>query len=235
MGQKRLIADFRTAAALLASVFTVILSGNQGANSAPTGQVHRAAAPTRPTAPLSHNPRIITWGDSIANGMGINWRGLNVTFHQVTNLGRDSAGLLNPAVPVQPLDISGIPRGSVVLVNIGTNDVGYLVGKPQRSIDQYAARVVSLARQVKNSGSTAIIISMQAPAKAYGEISGRNFAPWVNTMNRINVTLEKEAGKHGITFSGNNVTQRAGDGLHYTSDGYRNIVRNALSDAGLTR
>ena len=240
MERNRLIDEFKASAALLAGVLTMVFSGNQDAQATMTGQIQQASAsaapaPRRAAAPLNHNPRIITWGDSIANGMGTNWHGLNGAFNQVTNLGRDSAGLLNPAIPVRPLDVAAIPRGSVVLMNIGTNDVGYLEGKSQKSIDQYAQRVIALARQVENSGSTAIIIGMQAPVKAYGQISGGNFAPWIAVMDRVNAALEKEAGKQGITFSDNNVRDRASDGLHYTSDGYRNIVRNALSDAGLTR
>jgi len=237
MERKSLTSEFKAAAALLAGGFVMLFSGNQGPSTVLAGQIQQApaTAPRLPAAQPGQTPRIVTWGDSIANGMGMNWRGLNGAFNQVTNLGRDSAGLLNPAIPVKPLDISKIPAGSVVLMNIGTNDVGYLENKSQKQIDRYAQRVVALARQVEDSGSTAIIIGMQAPVKAYGQISGHNFAPWVDTMNRVNTALEAEAGKQGITFSDNKVAERASDGLHYTSDGYRNIVKNALHDAGLTR
>lgn len=214
--------EFKAMAILMAGAFVMLFSGGPGLMADPIRQPPAATQPAQ-------TPHLVIWGDSIANGMGLSWRGLNGAFDQVTNLGRNSAGLLNPAIPAKPLDVSKIPPGSVVLMNIGTNDVDYLEGEPQEQIDRYAQYVVTLARQVKESGSIAIIIGMQAP------VSDMNLAPWIDTMNRMNAALESQAEKQGITFSDNTVAERASDGLHYTSDGYRNIVSNALKDAGLIR
>lgn len=179
---------------------------------------------------------IVTWGDSIGNGIG---NSLSGSFNRVVNLGRDGSGLTIANKP-QPLD--NIPRGAVVLMSIGTNDVGTFMTAPDATIDSYAHRVMVLARQVRAQGATPIIIGMQAPTGAYTGNPKLWNTPgfldaWTATMTRLNTAIERAAGQNGVAYSTvqGRVNERDPDHLHYTQRGSRHIAQNALRDAGIRR
>jgi lysophospholipase L1-like esterase len=187
-----------------------------------TGTHRRASGADRPN-------EIITWGDSIARGMGIGLNGVNGL--NVTNMGIDSAGLLGGVrtVSTQRL-LSQVDQGDAVIINIGTNDVGYLIGRGQGAMRAYAERVVEIARQVEARGGEAVIVGMQAPTGDYGAIRGSfRSQQWVPAMNALNQELERAAARAGIDFMDNESRARAGDGLHYTTTGSRNVGLQALN------
>ena len=177
---------------------------------------------------------VVTWGDSIGNAIG---RSVSHDFARVTNLGKDGSGLLI-ANHSNPLD--SVPAGAVVLMSIGTNDVGPLMGSGSRAINNYAEMVVTAAQNVQLQGATPVIIGMQAPTGPYtGNLklwSRPGFLEsWVETMHKVNAAIELAAKKHHIVYSKveGRVAERNADHLHYTEQGSRHIAENAFRDAGL--
>ena len=127
-------------------------------------------------------------------------------------------------------------------MSIGTNDVGTFMTAPQATIDDYARRVMVLARQVRNQGATPIIIGMQAPTGPYTGNPKLWNTPgfvesWTETMHRVNTAIERAARQTGIAYSTvqGRVAERDPDHLHYTQRGSRHIAQNALRDAGIRR
>lgn len=235
MSKNALTASFSRVAAKVLMGVTLILatSGDTYAQEQPR---RNAPDTTRHAAPATDTLTVVTWGDSIGNGIG---NSLSGSFNRVVNLGRDGAGLTIPNKP-QPLD--NIPRGAVVLMSIGTNDVGTFMTAPQATIDDYARRVMVLARQVRNQGATPVIIGMQAPTGPYTGNPKLWNTPgfveaWTATMTRVNTAIERAARQTGIAYSTvqGRVPERDPDHLHYTQRGSRHIAQNALRDAGIRR
>lgn len=194
--------------------------------------IKNAVADTADTAP-ARRP-VVTWGDSIGNGIG---QAITGRYPSVTNLGKDGSGLL---IANRPQSLDTLPQGAVVLMSIGTNDVGALMGQPRTVIDNYAGRVVGLAQDLQSRGMTPIIIGMQAPTGPYtgnmpvwgkpGYLQG-----WITTMEQVNTAIQSAAQHVGVHYSvvAGRVPERSSDNLHYTKDGSRRIAVQALQDAGL--
>ncbi len=236
MSKNVLSSSFTRAAAKVLLGVTLVLA--TGGDSYAQEQPRRAPADTatQRTAPSSDTLTVVTWGDSIGNGIG---NSLSGSFNHVVNIGRDGSGLTIPTVP-QPL--SHIPRGAVVLMSIGTNDVPSFFGASQQRIDGYARDVISLARGVRDQGGTPIVIGMQAPTGLYtGNLKMWDkpgfLENWIATMHRVNTAIEREAKKTGVAYSvvQGRVAERDPDHLHYTQRGSRHIAQNALRDAGIRR
>lgn len=183
---------------------------------------------------------IITWGDSVANFLGINLKGV---FNDVVNRGTNGAGLDNV---VPPQELGDIPEGAVVLISMGGNDVEGMIGKPQSVIDDHAARVVAIAEEARILGGTPIIIGHGVPPAPYtGPVPGGVshwaepgfYEAWVETMHKMNAAIKRDAEAVGITWSEVESRipreERAKDNLHYTVRGSRHIAANALKDAGI--
>lgn len=235
MSKNALASAFsRAAAKILLGVTLVLATG---------GDTYAQDQPRR-TAPADTTRRtadtdtltVVTWGDSIGNGIG---NSLSGSFNRVVNLGRDGSGLTIANKP-QPLD--NLPRGAVVLMSIGTNDVGSFMTAPDATIDSYAHRVMMLARQVRNQGATPVIIGMQAPTGPYTGNPKLWNTPgfveaWTATMHRVNASIERAAQQNGVAYSTvqGRVNERDPDHLHYTTRGSRHIAQNALRDAGIRR
>lgn len=185
-------------------------------------------------------PAIVTWGDSVANFIGVN---LKRVFNHVSNLGVNGSGLDNG---YPPLPVGAIAPGTVVLMSMGGNDVEGMIGQPQEYIDDYAKRVVAIAKSVRDQGATPILIGHGVPPAPYtGPVANgvsRWQEPgfldaWVGAMHKMNEAISREAAKENITWS--RVEGRvprsevAKDNLHYTVRGSRRIAANALKDAGI--
>jgi len=195
-------------------------------------------APEAPPAPPPlFDGTVVTWGDSIGNGLGLNIaRGNNIP---VVNRGKDGSGLLQ--VENKPNPLGKVPRGAVVLMSIGTNDVGALLESSPQGIEAYAARVMTLAAGVKAQGATPIVIGMQAPLGPYtGNPKLWNkpgfVETWDRTMVQVNAAMAAAAQKAHVFYSTvqGRVNERAEDNLHYTPEGSIHIANNALRDAGVT-
>ena len=203
--------------------------------------VSSGAGPDRYTACGVEGREIIVWGDSIANGVGhalkkeVMGTCASGAFNRVINLGVDSAGLevKNPAYRLVPENIiaAAARTNSVVVINIGTNDIGYMLGN-RRRMEKYADHIVDIAKNIDAKGADPVIIGMQQPLKDYGTIRGNVRAEWVDSMTFVNKKLEEHARDDGIVFVPNTNANRADDGLHYTRDGYRDIGRHAIQAAG---
>lgn len=202
-----------------------------------------AAAPAAPREiSILCNPdttQVVVWGDSIANGIG---QALPSAIHsemnrhcetphriKTVNLGVDSAGLHAsvPTVSTATLLANATP-GSIVIINVGTNDVGYMDNNP-RKIHNYAATILSLAENIRDRRATPVIVGMQAPVSDYGLIKGEYRHQWIETMTLLNTALKDSAEKSGIDFIANNVPDRHDDGLHYTPEGSKNIISLAVT------
>lgn len=225
------------------SAATAVLAVGLGV-SAPEEALAQASVEHTDTPPDLNTARgldsiaVVTWGDSIGNGVGLNLRNV---FKNAVNLGRDGAGLTNA---ITPLPINDIPKGAAVIMSMGTNDVEGLMHAPQQRIDAYADRVIRIAQSVRAAGGVPIVLGMQAPLEPYtGSVPGglsRWNAPgflenWTATMHRVNAAIEKAAKAQRIAFSPvqDRVPERAKDFLHYTVRGSRHIAANALKDAGI--
>lgn len=177
---------------------------------------------------------VVAWGDSIGNFVGIN---LKRIFTDVVNLGRNGAGLKN-ALPPAPLD--NIPQGAAVIMSIGTNDVAPLMQQPENAVNAYADEVISIAKKIRDKGTTPVLLGLQAPTGPFTLGPSYWHEPgfvekWSAEMDKVNEALKRAAGKAGIAFSpvAGRVPERTKDNLHYTAHGSRRIARNALKDAGL--
>ncbi|HYD18545.1 MAG TPA: SGNH/GDSL hydrolase family protein [Patescibacteria group bacterium] len=183
---------------------------------------------------------VVTWGDSIANFIGINLRHV---FNNVINIGRNGAGLDNviPALPIKD-----IPKSAAVIMSMGGNDIEGLIGQPQEKLEDYAQRVIQLALQVRADGAEPVILGHAAPPAPYtGPVPGgvsrwhepSFFEKWIATMHRLNAAVENAAKDADIPWSPVEgripLNERAQDNLHYTTRGSRRIAQNALADAGI--
>ena len=98
MSKNALTASFSRAAAKVLLGVTLILatSGDTYAQEQPR---RNAPDTTRHAAPSTDTLTVVTWGDSIGNGIG---NSLSGSFNRVVNLGRDGAGLTIPNKPQPP-------------------------------------------------------------------------------------------------------------------------------------
>ncbi len=193
-------------------------------------EAQQADAAVQPT----HRRTVVTWGDSIGNAIG---RNIAHEFARVNNRGKDGSGLL---IANRSNALDSIPAGAIVLMSIGTNDVGALMGSGSKAIDRYADMVVSAAQDVQRQGATPIIIGMQAPTGPYTgnlKLWGRPgfVESWTETMHKVNSAIELAAKKSHVVYSKveGRVSERADDHLHYTDPGSHRIAENAFRDAGL--
>jgi len=204
-----------------------------------TSQFDSSSAPDFERLRGLESPVVVTWGDSTAYFIGLNLRRV---FNTVVNRATSGAGLDN-VIPVQSLD--GLPAGAAVLMSIGGNDVEGLIGKPQSDINDYAARVIALAQKVRRQGAVPILIGHGTPPGPYtGPVPGGVshwhepgfYENWVETMNKMNDAISREAKVNGITWSQVDgrvpAADHADDNLHYNVKGSRKIAANALKDAG---
>lgn len=235
MSKNALTSSFSRAAAKVLLGVTLLLA--TGSDTYAQEQPRRSApADTTRRATNTDTLTVVTWGDSIGNGIG---NSLTGSFNRVVNLGRDGSGL---TIDNKPRPLDNLPRGAVVLMSIGTNDVGTFMTAPEATIDSYARRVMVLARQARDQGATPVIIGMQAPTGAYTGNPKLWNTPgfveaWTATMTRVNAAIERAARQTGIAYSTvqGRVNERDPDHLHYTSRGSRHIAQNALRDAGIRR
>lgn len=100
--------------------------------------------------------RVVTWGDSIADGMGM---------HADLNLGVTSAGYLNDANRTglqSELDtsISQIRDGDLVVVNVGTNDDGFMTSQAQ--IDEFVSDMDTRLDAIIRKGGQPVIVGTDA-------------------------------------------------------------------------
>ena len=227
---------FTKAAAYSVIGISLALTAEATENVAPPAPLvqHQPAAPELP--PL-YDGTVVTWGDSIGNGLGLNIAKGNAV--PVINHGKDGSGLLQ--VTNKPNPLGKVPRGAVVLMSIGTNDVGALLQSSPEGIKSYAARVVTLAEGVKAQGATPILIGMQAPLGPYTGNPHLWNKPgfvetWDRTMVQVNAAISDAAQKAHVFYSTvqGRVQERAADNLHYTPEGSIHIANNALRDAGVT-
>ncbi len=186
------------------------------------------------------NVTVVTWGDSIANFIGIN---LKNVFNRVVNLGRNGAGLDN-VIPALPLE--NVPQGAAVIMSMSGNDIEGMIGQPQQTIDNYASRIIAMAKKVQDDGATPVILGHAAPPAPYtGPVPGGVshwadegfFEKWIATMHRVNDAVSKSAAAQNIAWSPVEgrvpADERSQDNLHYTTRGSRRIAQNALNDAGI--
>jgi lysophospholipase L1-like esterase len=181
---------------------------------------------------------IVTYGDSLALGDG---NALSRQFQNVTNMGIGGAGLLNTKTPLASLDGVDL-HNKTVLVSVGTNDVGFLTGKPQASMDKYEAKFSDMIGKIKADGGTPVIIGAREIEKplSYKGRDGQThtqtpeaMAQWNAKLGEVNQAMQKAAAAQGVAFTmpEGGVGQRAGDGVHYTNKGYTEIADNALKHA----
>jgi len=183
---------------------------------------------------------VVTWGDSIANFIGLN---LKNVFNNVVNMGRNGAGLDN-VIPALPLE--NVPLGAAVIMSMSGNDIELMIGKPQSVIDNYAARLVEMAVKVRDDGATPVILGHASLTAPYtGPVPGgvshwaeEGFMEkWIATMHRVNDAVSKTAAAQNIAWSPVEgripADERSQDNLHYTTRGSRRIAQNALTDAGI--
>lgn len=176
---------------------------------------------------------IVTYGDSLARGMGINLRD---DFTNVVNLGRDGAGYMSG---IRPLPASRIPGNSVVLISLGTNDIGTMIKDSTYDVRYYAISLTNLARRLKAQRCTPVIVGMQAPDKPYAFADGTPWPPsyfraWKEKMASLNRALENECRRRNILYvPADDIGPRAGDGLHYEDQGYDQLAFRALKAAGV--
>lgn len=180
----------------------------------------------------------IVWGDSIANGIGqVLHETLEAemaenceTIHDIKtiNFGVDSSGYhaAEKAVPTQTL-LAAVKPGSIIFINVGTNDVDYVMNFPHR-LNNYVSEITSLAQQIRERGGNPVIIGMQAPFHDYGLIRGDYRTRWTEKMHVINLALETESKNNGTAFISNHIAERR-DGLHYTKEGSAKIISQALA------
>lgn len=188
-------------------------------------------SPSKPKSTM-----IVTWGDSIGNAVG---QSISSKYPGLINKGKDGSGLTiaNLAEP-----LNNVPAGAVVLMSIGTNDVGTFIGASDKAIAKYASKVMAVCDHVIEQGAKPILIGMQAPTGPYtGSPKIWNqpgyLVRWIKTMHRINAAIAKAAKGKGIAYSKvqGRVSERKSDHLHYTTLGSRKIANNALRDAGIKR
>ncbi|MDE1151608.1 MAG: SGNH/GDSL hydrolase family protein [Micavibrio sp.] len=194
----------------------------------------KAQTATPATEQRADTTTVVTWGDSIGNAIG---RSLSGEFAHLINRGKDGSGLL---IPNRSNSLDNVPRGAVVLMSIGTNDVGALLGAGPRTLARYAEQVMQQAEHVREQGAKPIIIGMQAPTAPYTgnpEIWNKPgfINAWIATMNGVNTAIAAAAKKHNVAYStvSGRVTERADDHLHYTAQGSHHIAENAFRDAGI--
>ncbi len=182
------------------------------------------------------NTHIVTWGDSIGNGIG---QSISPKYPGLINKGKDGSGLViaNRADP-----LNNVPKGAIVLMSIGTNDVDSFIGASDKAIANYASKVMAVCDHVIEQGAKPILIGMQAPTGPYtGSPKIWNkpgyLARWINTMHRVNAAIEAAAKVKGVTYSKveGRVSERKTDHLHYTDIGSQKIANNALRDAGIKK
>ena len=199
-----------------------------------------AATPDLTVARGLDSVTVVTWGDSIANFIGLN---LKNVFNNVVNMGRNGAGLDN-VIPALPLE--NVPAGAAVIMSMSGNDIELMIGKPQSVIDSYAARLVQMAVKVRDDGATPVILghaSLTAPytGPVPGDVSHwaeEGFMEkWIATMHRVNDAVSKTTAAQNIAWSPVEgripADERSQDNLHYTTRGSRRIAQNALTDAGI--
>jgi len=196
--------------------------------------VDAKAQTAHPTEQRADTTTVVTWGDSIGNAIG---RSLSGEFHRVINRGKDGSGLINAN---RSNNLDNLPRGAVVLMSVGTNDVGALMGSGPRTLARYAEQVMQQAEHVREQGATPIIIGMQAPTGPYtGNLEVWNkpgfINAWIETMNGVNKAMQAAALRHNVAYSvvSGRVSERADDHLHYTDKGSHHIADNAFKDAGI--
>ena len=199
-----------------------------------------AATPDLTVARGLDSVTVVTWGDSIANFIGLN---LKNVFNNVVNMGRNGAGLDN-VIPALPLE--NVPTGAAVIMSMSGNDIELMIGKPQSVIDNYAARLVEMAVKVRENGATPVILGHASLTAPYtGPVPGgvshwaeEGFMEkWIATMHRVNDAVSKTTAAQNIAWSPVEgripADERSQDNLHYTTRGSRRIAQNALTDAGI--
>ena len=199
-----------------------------------------AATPDLTVARGLDSVTVVTWGDSIANFIGLN---LKNVFNNVVNMGRNGAGLDN-VIPALPLE--NVPTGAAVIMSMSGNDIELMISKPQSVIDNYAARLVEMAVKVRENGATPVILGHASLTAPYtGPVPGgvshwaeEGFMEkWIATMHRVNDAVSKTAAAQNIAWSPVEgripADERSQDNLHYTTRGSRRIAQNALTDAGI--
>ncbi|MDF3024451.1 MAG: hypothetical protein K0R10_1812 [Alphaproteobacteria bacterium] len=199
-----------------------------------------AATPDLTVARGLDSVTVVTWGDSIANFIGLN---LKNVFNNVVNMSRNGAGLDN-VIPALPLE--NVPAGAAVIMSMSGNDIELMIGKTQSVIDNYAARLVEMAVKVRNDGATPVILGHASLTAPYtGPVPGgvshwaeEGFMEkWIATMHRVNDAVSKTAAAQNIAWSPVEgripADERSQDNLHYTTRGSRRIAQNALIDAGI--
>jgi hypothetical protein len=183
---------------------------------------------------------IVLWGNSHAGG---EFKALEGGKAELIDRSLDGVSL-SGAPPM-----TDIPSGSVVILNMGTNDLmsaKYRNGDT-KNIEQLAGDIVAKAQEAKAQGATPIITGVQMPMDEHGDpaIYLGNKKDWgvpgflesyISSMNDFNRVLKQKADAAGIKFSSTEkipASERAPDHLHYTAEGYKHIVGDALAVAGL--
>ena len=196
--------------------------------------------PTPSAAAPQSTHKLVTYGDSLAQGYG---QGLTHEFGaaNVDTHATVGAGLLG-GTPLPQMDWKTV-KDATVLISVGTNDVGFLSAKNPGRIDSYAQQVMDIAANVTKNGGTPILVAMRAPDqplsytdknKVVHTQTAAEFQAWKDTLNKMNDAISKAAAAQGVKF----VTQEGGDyvagGVHQTVAGYQNTADNALKQAGVT-
>ena len=198
-------------------------------------------------AAAAEAPRVAVFGDSLSDGL---WAGLTQLCHQVSpvRLGRVSSGLVKTGFYDWPAQAARIAAGpyKAGFICIGLNDQQTIATdagpRPFGTDgwdDAYAERVSALVKD---------FVSHQLPLVWVGLPRVRE-PRMADGVARINAIISREvpaaggvyvatwdftSGPHGFDSylpdeSGHAVNMRAADGVHFTPDGYRFLVKQVLA------
>lgn len=180
----------------------------------------------------TNNQRTVVFlGDSIAEGLYLSAKRRGIP---AVDMGEPSKGLefLKDKHPIN----ESFPKNALIIISLGTNDLGGLsYDRPEfgKKLQEYIERLKDYLTEIKDKGRQIVLLGVSSNDYNWPY---RNKQAWNNQLNgAMNDALRNLAQEMDITFSDRGQSIKHGkDGLHYTNDGYQDIVSKAITDAGLT-
>lgn len=165
--------------------------------------------------------RIAAVGDSIANGIALANPG-------VQDCATSGIGLTGNSRVTAWRHTEEMLPGALAICSMGANDVSKLAGR--RGVRDYVTGELS---------PWLLAIRQKAYRVIVLEISGQSYEPWSGATKALvpalNTAIRDFCSQNGMIYSHTvGRAEQAADGLHWTGRGSRQLLRNALADAGIT-
>lgn len=157
----------------------------------------------------------VYFGDSLAVGASAQDRGAR-------NLAVSGSGILNRVTidgrrTTYDELVPQINSGDQVVVSLGTNDLGYISTDAQ--FNRYTARVRELVADMRAQGASEIVFLTLNPIQGRPELNA-----YMDELNEFYRQLDRESSHIRTVSTASAADNRAGDHIHYTNAGYRDMV-----------